>query len=184
MEVSANDERDEALVQRTLEGDKRAFEALVRRYRRAAITCALGVVGDWADAEDVAQDSFFRAYEQLALCREPARFGGWLMMIVRRRALNHRRSVIRRRTAPLLDSIPSEDRGVQHGMEEADTRRVLVAAFQHLTPLQRSVVVFADVEQWAHQRIAEALGISVVMSRRHLSDARRKLREILSRSSA
>ena len=97
---------DEALVDRTLEGDSTAYAVLVRRYRRAALARALAVVGDEFDAEDVAQESFVQAYDQLATCRDPSRFGAWLLTIVRRSALNRSRSIRRRRAAPLEPSLP------------------------------------------------------------------------------
>src|ERR1700733_4323783 len=97
---------DDALVQRTLGGDATAYEALVRRYRRAAGARALAIVVDTYEAEDVAQEAFVQGYEQLATLRDGSRFEGWLLTIVHRRALNALRARKRRRTAALSDSLP------------------------------------------------------------------------------
>jgi RNA polymerase sigma-70 factor (ECF subfamily) len=177
-----NSESDDAtLVSGTLAGDEQAFEQLVRRYRRACLACALAHVGDLADAEDVVQDALVRAHEQLLLLRDPTRVGGWLMMIVRRTALNAVRTKRRRRTVPLDAALPSKTRHApDYRVNGADARDVLLRALAQLTPLQREVVLLADLEHCPHARIAELLEISVLMSRRHLSDARRVLRGLLS----
>ena len=174
---------DEELVHRTLAGAEDAFAVLVRRHRRAALARSLAILGDPADADDIAQEAFVHAYEQLATCRDPARFSGWLLTIVHRRSLNRLRSMRRRRLVPLDESIPSAhaDAPIQ-ALERADLRGRLLAALSRLAPIQREIVLLADVEHWPHDRIAAATGVSVLMSRRHLSDARRRLRDLLTSS--
>src|SRR5690349_15054561 len=76
------------LVVRARRGDPAAFTELVRRHLRAAYAVALAVLQRPADAEDVAQDALISALEHLDDCREPARFSGWLVKIVRNRALH------------------------------------------------------------------------------------------------
>ena len=174
---------DEELVHRTLAGEQDAFAVLVRRYRRAALARALGLLGDPAEADDIAQEAFVHAYEQLATCRHPSRFASWLLTIVHRRSLTRLRSIRRRRLVPLDETIPAEraDAPVRD-LERADLRARLLSALSRLAPIQREIVLLADVEHWSHDRIASATGISVLMSRRHLSDARRRLRTLLTPS--
>ena len=179
----ATEQTDEELVHRTLAGEQNAFADLVRRYRRAALTRALAILGDPAEADDIAQEAFVHAYEQLATCRQPSRFAAWLLTIVHRQSLNRLRTIRRRRLVPLDDTIPADQvDGALRDLERADLRTRLVAALARLAPIQREIVLLADVEHWPHDRIAEATGVSVLMSRRHLSDARRRLRALLSPS--
>ncbi len=171
---------DAQLVHQTVAGDPEAFAALVRRHRRAVLARALAIVGDTADAEDVAQDSFVQAWDHLAACRHPELFGAWIGAITRRQALNHLRAVRRRRLVP-LDASVSAASG-EHAaarLEREDQRRPLLLALARLTPVQREVLLLADLEDWSHDAIAKATGLSVFMSRRHLSDARRLLRTLL-----
>ncbi len=74
------------LVLRARRGDPTAFDELVRRHLRAAYVVALAVLGRPADADDIAQEAFVTALERLEDCRDPARFSGWLLQIVRNRA--------------------------------------------------------------------------------------------------
>lgn len=169
---------DEQLVHATLAGDQASFALLVRRYRRAALARALAVVADDAEAEDVAQEAFIQAYAELATCRDPARFGPWLLTSVRRRALNRIRSIQRRRAVALDDTVPATAEPAGE-LDRRELRGRLHRALAQLSLIQREVVLLADLEHWSHAEIAADLGISVLMSRRHLSDARRKLRTLL-----
>ncbi len=166
------------LVRRARQGDAPALEALARRHLRAAHAVALSVVRQVDLAEDVAQDAFVVAMERLEDCREPARFAGWLLAIVRTRALNrlqsgrvHEAGVLR-----LVDAAPSS---ASPDDARVDLRRRLLNALAGLPQPQREVVLLHDLEGWKHGEIAAALGISEVMSRQHLFQARRTLRERL-----
>lgn len=173
---------DAELVARTLGGDTAAYAELVRRYRRAALARALAVLNDSPEAEDVAQDAFVQAYDQLGTCRDADRFGAWLLTIVYRSALNRARSIWRRRQVALEPA--SAEAGVYGAsanaasgmLDRAELRARLTRALGTLSPVQREVVLLADLEDWSHAQIAAKTGISVTMSRRHLSDARRLLR--------
>src|SRR5205085_8055809 len=75
LHVVLTESSDAQLVERTLAGDTSAYAELVRRYRRAALARALAALGEQPEAEDVAQESFVQAYDQLGTCRDPPRSG-------------------------------------------------------------------------------------------------------------
>jgi RNA polymerase sigma-70 factor (ECF subfamily) len=169
-----DDDATRALVLRAKRGDSAAFEALARAYLRAAYAVALAVVRRPADAEDVAQEAMLRAFERLDSCRDPARFGGWLMQITR----NHARNWLDKRR---LRDVPANDQTAERvdpgPMPDAGAARDrLLAALEALGDAQREVVLLHDLDGWTHGEIADALGISEVMSRQHLFQARRALR--------
>ena len=74
---------DERAVRETLAGRGDAYAELVERYLGVAIALGYSRLGTHADAEEVAQESFLRAYEGLDTLREPAKFGPWFIAIVR-----------------------------------------------------------------------------------------------------
>ena len=162
------------LVGRAKRGETVAFEELVRAYLRAAYAVALAVVGRPADAEDVAQEAFLAAFEQIDTCREPGHFAGWLLQIVRNRARNwlDRR---RFRNVPAEDPAEGRVERAPPGVEPM-LRGRLLRALGDLGAVEREVVLLHDLEGWTHPEIAMALGISEVMSRQHLFLARRQLR--------
>jgi RNA polymerase sigma-70 factor (ECF subfamily) len=171
---------DAILVARARQGDERAFEMLVRRHYRAAFSIALARLGSAMDAEDVCQDAFIKALDRLEDCREPARFVGWLLQIVRNTAHNVA-SRSRLRDADELDEELEGDGGADASrraeLNELGNR--LRNALGELTPTQREVVLLHDLDGWDHRAIAESVGCSEGMSRQHLFQARRKLRELL-----
>jgi RNA polymerase sigma-70 factor (ECF subfamily) len=172
---------DTALVAAAAQGDARAYEELLRRHFRAVYLVTLAIVVERADAEDVCQDAFIRGWERMRDCQEPERVRAWLCSIARRLALNHvQRSPARRTVA--LEAVQSSvaGRGAPAAMaERAELTSRLEAALNALSPVQRQVVLLHDVEGLRHAEVAAALDLSVTMSRRHLSDARRSLREML-----
>lgn len=173
-------ESDATLVGRARRGDAAAFEQLLHRHYRAGYLVAMAQLGEPADAEDACQDAFVKAWEQLGQCREPARFAAWLLRIVRNTAQNRRDYLRVRHTEPLND----DTAGLAKGSSDRDLDRrelagALHAALATLRPIQREVVLMHDLDDWSHARIAELLEISEVLSRRHLSDARKQLRVLL-----
>jgi len=80
---------DEQLVAAVLQGDISAFGAIVERYWKMATGLALSRIHNTAEAEDIAQESFLKAYSNLHRLRDPSRFAGWLCMIVSQQCVNY-----------------------------------------------------------------------------------------------
>jgi RNA polymerase sigma-70 factor, ECF subfamily len=158
------------LVRRARAGEPTAFDQLVRRHLRAAYVVALAVLGRPADADDIAQEAFVTALERLDDCRDPARFSGWLIQIVRNRALN---ALDKRK---LRDAGELTDVAVPGHAGDVVLRARLLAALATLSAIQREIVLLHDLDGWTHAELADALGISEVNCRQHLFTARRALR--------
>jgi RNA polymerase sigma-70 factor (ECF subfamily) len=84
---------DEQVISDTLSGDMTAFGTLVERYWNMVVGLAINKIGEPAEAEDIAQESFIKAYSQLHRLQQPSRFAGWLSKI----ALQQCSDTIRRR---------------------------------------------------------------------------------------
>src|SRR3954469_17111372 len=109
------DPTDAVLVERTLGGDRKAFDDLIRRYQRQAVAVSYRLLGNSHDALEVTQDAFLKAFSSLATLQKPEAFGGWLMRIVSNLSLNYRRSRKTRAQLPLDDLLG------QSGFEQAET---------------------------------------------------------------
>ena len=171
---------DAELVADALRGRTEAFAALVERYLRPAYAVALSRTGSPHDAEDVCQDAFIAALERLADCRHPERFGGWLLEIVRNRALNLVRARAVREAAPLelVEGAASRD-DPDRDAARAALRADLLDALEDLSPVQREVLLLHDLEGWRHAEIAARLDLAEGTARFHLHHARRAMRERL-----
>ena len=170
---------DAELVLRARAGDANAYATLMRRHYDAAFAVARRLTATVEDAEDACQEAFARAYFRLDLCGEAQRFAGWLMQIVRHQAHNVRRyQALRATVDDEVDGAAARD-ATDRSAEIAELRDQLRAALDRLSPIRRKVLLYHEVEGWGHAQIAHALGISTMMSRRHLSDARATLRPLL-----
>lgn len=156
-----------------------AFGSLVRRYQRPAYAVALSVVGKHEDAEDAAQEAFVVALERLEECRNPEKFGGWFLTIVRNRSKN----LIRRESLRETDEVPPGARShmptPDRVTETAELRGLLEEAMEDLPEVQREIVMLHDLEGWKHREIAERLDLPSGTVRSHLHFARKALREAL-----
>lgn len=92
---------DEQLALRATEGDAEAFATLVERYKRPVYSLAYRLLGNSADAEDAAQETFVRAYTRMCTYQPTGRFGSWLLAITSHWCIDH----LRRRRAVSLDAI-------------------------------------------------------------------------------
>ena len=72
---------DTQLIQRVLDGDDTAFSALVRKYQKPVHALAWRKIGDFHIAEDITQDTFLKAYQNLSMLKEPQKFASWLYVI-------------------------------------------------------------------------------------------------------
>jgi len=86
---------DQQLIRAALLGETSAFGAIVERYWNMVVALALSKVSDAAEAEDIAQESFLKAYSQLAGLRDPSRFAGWLSKITMQQCSNSLRRTVR-----------------------------------------------------------------------------------------
>jgi len=168
-----------ALVERAQRGEVEAFAILARTFARALYAVALAHLGRPADAEDVAQDVLLKSLERIDTCRQPDRFGAWLVGIARHQARNALKA---RRLRDVPADPPADEEAGAAPQELALVRGELLAALDELSPVHREVVLLHDLEGWTHPEIAAALEIGEEASRQHLSRARRALRQRLEKT--
>jgi RNA polymerase sigma-70 factor (ECF subfamily) len=159
------------------------FAARMGEARQVVFRVAYSVVRDAADAEEIAQDAFLRAYRKMAELREPEKFRSWVCRIAFRMALNRRRALGRRL---VRDTAWHVSRGAQSaGGKQAEAEREYLARLRNeiekLPGQLRAVVLLASVTGMEAREVAAVLEIpaGTVRSRLHL--ARKKLVEVMGR---
>jgi RNA polymerase sigma-70 factor (ECF subfamily) len=167
--------RDRLLVEQFQAGDVAGFEDLYRRYYARLYRFCLKRVGDSAEAEEVTQEAFARAYTAMPRLAGERKFYPWLSVIAARLCLDtHRR---RARSVPL----PELDLGSVEGEQEkivlqAADRQMLRDAMDRLGPRHQEVLRLREQEGWSYQRIAEYYAVSLGTVEQLLWRARRALR--------
>jgi RNA polymerase sigma-70 factor (ECF subfamily) len=171
------------LVALATEGDRGAFDELVRRTYADTYTLAFRLTGDQEDACDVVQETYLRVFRGIRRFRGDAQFSTWLYRITANCASTHLGRRARHRhddlteDAMILDERPESDPAVQADTD--DLRGRLKRALDELPPKLRAVVVLRDIYDLTHEAIAAELGISESAAKVRLHRARRKLRERL-----
>ena len=175
---------DIELIQRVLDGDDTAFAVLVKKYQKPIHTLAWRKVEDFHVAEEITQDTFLKAYQNLATLKEPERFASWLYVI----AANHCRTWLRKKrlwTRPFEDiGIARLEQGTYSGyvVEEneravAETQREVVKKLLAKLPeSERTVIMLHYFGEMSNSEIGEFLGVSVNTIKSRLRRAQQRLK--------
>ena len=170
---------DEELVRLTVGGDARAFTTLVDRHAPACLRYATRMLGDRADAEDVAQETFMRVHKSLSQYDERTPFRSWLFAILVNRCrtslsqrVRRERRIIADDSAMMLASVPSTARA-------AELREDVERALRQLVPEQREAFLLRDVEQLEYDEIARLTGARPSAVRMRVKRACDRLQELL-----
>ena len=184
-------ERTEALLIAELcEGDETAFAAFVEKYKRMVYRIAMQITQNHADADDVMQESFIKAYRSIHTFRQDAAFETWLYRIAVNEALNFvkRRDRLREyafdeETEAAIDPVTlrkaQEARDPHLLAEKAELRHYVTKAVNSLSLKHRTVVHLHEFEGLTHAEIAAILNCSEGTVRSRLHYARKKLRTLL-----
>ncbi|HEU4485884.1 MAG TPA: RNA polymerase sigma factor RpoE [Povalibacter sp.] len=187
------DDSDQQLVQRVQKGDKAAFDLLVRKYQHRVLKLVGRFVNDSAEAEDVAQEAFLKAYRALPAFRGDSAFYTWLYRIAINTAKN---ALVANRRRPVdfdLDLQDPDQHDRQSMLKDADTpegvlltdeiRGVVERALEQLPEDLRTAIVLRELEGLSYEEIAEAMDCPVGTVRSRIFRAReaidKKLKPLL-----
>ncbi len=175
---------DAALVRRAREGEYSAFETLFERYRTLVFRFAYQMVPRRDDAEDIVQEAFVRAYQNLDKYRDEAKFTTWLLRIVtnlctdQARMSNRRQALEQQEAAGSLVwmTVGDWDDPVQN-LEDDRRKQALRRALAALPIHHRSVIVLRDIEEREYTDIAAILGCTIGGAKLRVLRARRALKD-------
>lgn len=175
---------DDRLLDRLRAGDARAFEELVTAHQHRVYGVALRMLGNGAEAEDVAQETFLRAYRAIAGFRGEARLSTWLYGIAARLCLSRLASGERRRVRQgeeTLTRLATGEADPAARLEQSELETALHRAIAELSDERRIVVVLRDLEGLSYEEIAAALDLEPGTVRSRLHRARMDLKDKLER---
>ena len=192
-ETPSQDDTDLELVRRVQAGDQTAFNLLVLKYQHRVLKLVGRFVNDAAEAEDVAQEAFIKAYRALASFRGDSAFYTWLYRIAINTAKNALVSQRRRPVDFNLDLQDPDQYERQAKLKEADTpegvllteeiRAVVEEAMEQLPEDLRTAIVLRELEGLSYEEIAEAMDCPVGTVRSRIFRAReaidKKLKPLL-----
>jgi RNA polymerase sigma-70 factor, ECF subfamily len=175
-------------VARARAGDEEAFRSLVERHSAAVFRLAFRLTGNESDAEDVVQETFFKAFRQLERFEERARFGSWLHRIAancafdllrsrRGRAKDGPRARVAGEAA--FDEQPASDPTPDRLLQSLEVHSRVQVALRRLSEQERAAFVLRHFEQMSTREIGRALGVDESAAKQSVFRAVRKLRDAL-----
>ena len=175
----------DVLVERARGGDSNAFGRLVERFRPRIYALGLHLTGSRAEADDIAQEAFLRAWNRIGSFEGRSQFFTWIYRIAVNRALNGRRDGKRRESVGLddprvqaaiaVDAFGDPRRAAE--LRQSYTR--LVAALDALSPTLRSTVVLVALQGLSHDEAGVVLGCPSGTVAWRMHDARARLRRAI-----
>jgi RNA polymerase sigma-70 factor, ECF subfamily len=176
------------LIERCLQGDQQAWEAVVRQHWRKVFNVAYKFVGKHDEAEDLTQDIFFKIFKSLQTFDRRANFQTWLISVSRNLCIDHYRSVRKERETIDRDVDPGDLSPTSHevspyvALEQRDRVVLLREAMQHLPATLRTAVLLRDIQELSYHEIATELDLpeGTVKSRinRGRSELARQIRRL------
>ena len=183
-ELDSSQERE--VVLRCQKGDADAMGILIIQYQHWVYNIAYGILGHHQDAEDVAQDAFLSAWENIGKFQFRSRFSTWLYRIVKNKCLNHIDQYQRRKTDPTeiddsqpwvpLDTVTPEEEALR-----TEEKNIVHAALAKLKDTHREILVLRELQDLSYEEIAEILGCTLGRVKSRLHEARKALKEELER---
>lgn len=160
------------LIQRSLNGDLEAWGEIVSRYKEAVFALTLGILRNYADAEDATQDAFIRAYENLRKYDLSRKFSTWLFTVAANVAKNAARKRRREKDPPLpeMDGDPAEE--VHEDIRMAEVRK----AVDELPETYRAPLILYYWHGLPLEEIGQVLGLPVGTVKTRLHRARAMIR--------
>lgn len=168
----SDDERHWILLAK--QGDLAAFDWLIGRYRQRAVRLAAHVLRRPADADDVVQESFLRAFSQIRTFRSDCSFYTWFYRIVVRLCLNRMRSPEWRHRRDVEETTGYDQ--VSRTPGPTETRALVEMLLDQLSPPLRATLVLREVTGLEYEEIAQTLGIPIGTVRSRLNAARSQFR--------
>jgi RNA polymerase sigma-70 factor (ECF subfamily) len=183
---------DELLIKRAQEGDRSAFNALVRKYEERAYRYAFRLTRDPEEAADVVAEAFVRSFNAIKNFRSKSSFTTWLYRILTNCFLDLKKKDKGKHNVSLDAALTTDDSDVYRQIEDPDAsphdaaeatdrERRVQRALKRLPDFQRAMIVMYHVENMTYEEMSAALDLPVGTVKSRLNRARLNLRELLIR---
>jgi RNA polymerase sigma-70 factor (ECF subfamily) len=190
--VALPDEPESRLIERLLARDERAFNELVRAYQRRVLTLVVRMLGNVAEAEDVAQEVFVQVFKAIGSFRGDSKLSTWIYRIAINLCKNRVKYLKVRHTGQQDELGDAEEKGAlgatkrgnlgamagpDEMMSGKQVERIVQRAILALEPTFRECLVLRDVEELSYEQIEEITGLPIGTVKSRIHRARAQLRE-------
>lgn len=171
------------LIEKVLQGDSTAFGQLVQKYQAFVFTIVISIVKVREEAEEVAQDTFIKAYESLSSFRGDSKFSSWLYSIAYRKALDALRKNKKNNNLELIEEITEDDTSTIENaltyIEEKERKEVIQKCIKELPAQEAAIITFFYFEELSIKEISKITELSEDNVKVKLFRSRKKLFTLL-----
>ncbi|AIG28073.1 RNA polymerase sigma factor [Brevibacillus sp. 7WMA2] len=174
---------DSEIVQQVLQGDVEAFRDIIQKYQHMIYIFIYKMVNNKADAEDLTQEVFIKAYEKLNTYRGESQLSTWLHTLARNRTIDFLRRRKFHDTDEQLAFVPS---GVQNELPQEsllrkEQQKTIAEAFEQLSDSYKEVIVLRCTHEYPFDKIASLLGVAESTARVRYLRARQEFAKVLTK---
>lgn len=187
-------QEDKRLIEQALQGNEKAFESLLKKYRNLVFSIMLKMVRNKQEAEDLTQEAFMKAFSSLATFNDEFAFSTWLMKIASNNCIDFLRKrklktysihePINYKDEKIEIDIPDHDAGPERMLIQSERSRMIEEAINELPERYRYVVILRHKEEKSYEEIAEIMNLPLGTVKAQIFRAReilnKKLKSILS----
>ncbi len=170
---------NEQLIKEVQEGKLQPFSELVDQHKNLVYSLVLRMLSNEQDAEEVAQDTFVKAFKSIKQFKGKSKFSTWLYKIAYFTAINHLREKKMLRAKLDLNSIESEEDSALEQLNQEDQSKYLNEAISYLRPIDRNLVSLFYLEELSIKEIEEITGFTASNIKVKLMRIRKQLNGLL-----
>ena len=180
---------DEELISRILNGETYLYEHIIRKYNQRMYRICMSIIHDDNEAEDLMQNAYIKAYENLSTFKGKSKFSTWLSRILinesllwlqrNKRKINFQHEVLKENNSK---SVNQKTNTPAQQMMNNELKKILEEAIAQLSPKHRVVFVMREIENMSVAETSECLHISQINVKVRLNRAKEMLRDILMKS--
>ncbi|OPL08940.1 MAG: hypothetical protein AVO33_08500 [delta proteobacterium ML8_F1] len=178
-------DKDIYLVRKSVDGDLKSFEKLIKAYEQPAFAMAMGYLGDYEMALEVTQEALIKVYRNLGKFKFEASLSTWIYRIV----INTCKDALKKRHRTMevslednhFENLIDNHEGPSEALEAGDLAAVVHRTLEKINPENAEVIRLKDIQDYTYEEIASLLDIPVGTVRSRLSRGRHMLKEAIER---
>lgn len=170
---------DKELIQKVQSGDLTAFSELVDRHKNMVFSLVNGMVSQREDAEEVAQDSFVKAFKSIKQFRGDSKFSTWLYRIAYFTSLNHLRKKKPLTRELEITLIETDEKSPIESLNESDQKHYIKKALNYLKPIERNLISLYYLDEFSTKEIQDITDLTASNIKVSIMRIRKKLNVIL-----
>jgi RNA polymerase sigma-70 factor (ECF subfamily) len=160
-------------------GNHQLFSTLVDMHKNMVYALVLKMVDNKEDAEEVAQDTFVKAFKAIKQFKGESKFSTWLYRIAYFTAINHLRKQNRLKTPIDMSSFSANDKSAVDTLNEDDQKKLINDALKYIKPIERTLISLFYLDEFSNKEIQEITGLSQSNIKVMLLRTRKKLYGIM-----